>query len=207
MINIVKAQMYCAQPIELIENYDKATADHTQVWHCHHVWETMLGYSKEELIEMNEYYGIPAMNLVFLTPAEHKRIHNLGERNRNFGRYYSEEERRKMNESRKGKCCGEEHFLFGKHRSEETKNKISESLKETLNKPNIKMKMREAKLGKTNTPNSKRVIQYTIEGSFVKEWPSSAEIERQLGFKRKCISKVCLGERKQAYNFIWKYKR
>ena len=36
MINEKRAKSYCKDDISLIENYDKAIADNTQVWHCHH---------------------------------------------------------------------------------------------------------------------------------------------------------------------------
>lgn len=100
MINKVNAEMYCSEHIELIENYEKAMSDPTQVWHCHHVWETMLGYSKEELIEMNEYYGIPACNLIFLTPYEHMSLHNTGNKHNFYGKHHKEESRKKMSEAK-----------------------------------------------------------------------------------------------------------
>ena len=53
---------------------------------------------------------------------------------------------------------------------------------------------------------SKEVIQFNLDGTFVKEWPSTMEVQRELGFAQTNISKCCLGKRKQAYGFIWKYK-
>lgn len=103
MINKIQAQMFCSEPIELIENYEEAVNDKTQVWHCHHIWGTMLGYSKDELIEMNEYYGIPACNLIFLTHSEHSRIHSIGEKNNFFGKHHSEETKKKIRERFLGK--------------------------------------------------------------------------------------------------------
>lgn len=52
----------------------------------------------------------------------------------------------------------------------------------------------------------KEVIQYSLEGQFIKEWPSTREIERKLGCYNTEISKCCRGIFKQAYGFIWKYK-
>ena len=154
MINKVNAEMYCAEPINLIENYDKAVSDTTQVWHCHHVWETMLGYSREELKEMDEYYGIPACNLIFLTNSEHAKIHQTG-------RKYSVESKIKMSEVHKGSF---------------------------------------------NNKCSKQILQFTLNGDFVKEWPSMSEVERQTGFSKSKICLCCSGKRKKAYNYIWKYK-
>lgn len=53
--------------------------------------------------------------------------------------------------------------------------------------------------------NSKPVIQYDLDGNFIKEWSSLMEIERELGFNHANISKCCLGKQKTAYGFIWRY--
>lgn len=53
---------------------------------------------------------------------------------------------------------------------------------------------------------SKAVLQYDKEGNFVREWPSTHEVERQTGFAQSHISKCCRGELKSVYGFIWKYK-
>ena len=114
MINKNRAIKYCKNDISLIENYDKAIADTTQVWHCHHRRETI--YSAKELIEIGEYYNRPACELIFLTPNEHHRLHNLG-------KHHSEESRKKMSETKKG----ENNPLFGKHHSAETRKMMSEA--------------------------------------------------------------------------------
>lgn len=160
MINKRKAEMYCAEPIEKIENYEKAIADKERVWVCHHVWETMLDYTAEELIEINEYYGIPACNLIFLTRSEHTRIHSIGEKNNFFGKKHTEESKKKMSNSRKGKF---------------------------------------------NNNRSKPVLQYTLFGNLVKEWPSSQEAGRN-GYSQGAVSNCCLGKQKSHKGYIWKYK-
>ena len=67
---------------------------------------------------------------------------------------------------------------------------------------------RNERAGKTNTNGkcSKRVLQFTLDGEFVREWPSTREIERQLGYNNANISACCLGKRKSAYGFRWEYK-
>ena len=121
----------CRHP-ELIENYDKAIADTTQVWDCHHRLEThnsdgerrLVDLTAEELIALDMYYDRPASELIFLIRREHMTLHNQSlESNRKRaetmkGHGVSEETRRKMSEAKKGK-----------HRSEETKKKISEAHK------------------------------------------------------------------------------
>ena len=53
---------------------------------------------------------------------------------------------------------------------------------------------------------SKPVIQYSLDGIFVAEYPSTAEIKRQYGFNCGNISSCCNGKQKTAYGFKWKYK-
>ena len=52
----------------------------------------------------------------------------------------------------------------------------------------------------------KIVLQFTLEGKFIKEWPSAIDAEREGGFISECIYNVCKGKQKTHYNFIWRYK-
>ena len=61
---------------------------------------------------------------------------------------------------------------------------------------------RNERSGKTQ---SKPVGQYTLDGEFVKVWPSTMEVQRQAGFSQSSISQVACGKYKQAYGFTWKY--
>ena len=54
--------------------------------------------------------------------------------------------------------------------------------------------------------HSKPIEQYDLEGNFIKEWDSAAQVERDLGFNHQNISKCCLGQQKTAYNYKWKFK-
>ena len=114
---------FCKDDISLIENYDKAINDKTQTWDCHHRRETI--FSKSDLIEIGEYYNRPACELIFLTPLEHQRLHNLGKPAWNKGKHHSAETRKKISEANKGKPT----WIKGKHLSEDTRKKISEAKK------------------------------------------------------------------------------
>lgn len=59
---------------------------------------------------------------------------------------------------------------------------------------------------KNNPLKSKPVLQYDLQGNFVREFPSQTEVERQLGFNQSCVSRVCRGERKYYNGYIWKFK-
>ena len=53
---------------------------------------------------------------------------------------------------------------------------------------------------------SKPIYQYNKKGKFIKKYPSLAEIERQLGYKRTAISDVCRGNGYMAYGYYWRYE-
>ena len=126
MINERKARRYCKEDISKIKNYDLAIADTTQVWDCHHMTETWWNCSKQELIDNECYYNRKACELIFLTHAEHARLHmkNMSDETRrkiseaNRRRTHSDDTRRKISETMK--CV---------HRSEETRKKMSDAAK------------------------------------------------------------------------------
>lgn len=53
---------------------------------------------------------------------------------------------------------------------------------------------------------SKPVLQYTLEGEFVAEYPSTIEAARQTNICQQNISRCCTGKHKTAGGFIWKFK-
>ena len=128
MINERTARRICKEDISKIKNYDKAIADTTQVWHCHHMTETWWNCSKQELIDNECYYHRKACELIFLTPSEHHKLHNKG-------KHLSDYTRRKLSEVNKGKKLSEEHrrklseVKKGKPHSEEWRRKIGEAHK------------------------------------------------------------------------------
>lgn len=57
----------------------------------------------------------------------------------------------------------------------------------------------------TNGITSKPVLQFTMDGEFVKEWPSVHECGRN-GFDGSTVSDCCRGKCKTYKGYIWKYK-
>ena len=129
MINEKQAKLFCKEDISKIKNYDKAIADKTQTWHCHHMTETWWHCTRKELIENECYYHRKACELIFLTPEEHIRLHmqNISDETRKKmseakkGHTVNEDTRKKMSEAKKGKKR--------KPFTEEHRKKMSESLK------------------------------------------------------------------------------
>jgi group I intron endonuclease len=61
-----------------------------------------------------------------------------------------------------------------------------------------------------NTPwgnHKKPVLQYDLEGNFIKEWPSAKNASKELSYKIQNITACCRGERETAYKHKWKYKK
>ena len=54
---------------------------------------------------------------------------------------------------------------------------------------------------------SKPVLQFTLDGILIKEYPSINQVERELGFDQGNIVKCCNGKYKQMYGYIWKYAK
>ena len=53
---------------------------------------------------------------------------------------------------------------------------------------------------------SKPVLQYTLDGEFVREWESATQAEREGGYQHGHIISVCKGKRPHHKGYIWKYK-
>ena len=85
-----------------------------------------------------------------------------------YGKHLTEEAKRKIGESRKGRYCGENNPMYGKHYSEEVKKRMGESHKGQVpynkGKPMSeaqKKKLSEAKKGKysgKDSPRARKVI-------------------------------------------------
>ena len=136
-----------------------------------------------------------------------------GRKSWNKGIPMSEEQKRKLSESLKGRPSG----MLGKHHSEESKKKMSDARKgktgPNKGKPmseETKKKLSDARKGKkcpeiTIKKLSKKVLQFTLDGEFVREWESTHECERN-GFNRGAVYLCCNGKKPHYKGFKWCYK-
>ena len=94
------------------------------------------------------------------------------------------------------------------HKDENKENNHVENLEWCDRKYNINYGTRNKRSAKTNTNGkcSKPVLQLSLTDEFIKEWESSSEIYRQLGYCNSYICKCCKGKYESAYGFKWKYK-
>ena len=89
------------------------------------------------------------------------------------------------------------------HIDEDKANNTVENLEWMTAKENANFGTRNQRAG---LKHSKQILQYSLAGEFLREWPSAHEVERQLGFFQSGISNCCLGKYRQAYGFLWRYK-
>lgn len=104
-------------------------------------------------------------------------------------------------EKRVKKMSGKKHFFYGKKHSDEFKRKVSNALKKYYkNNPN-------PMLGKKGalSPSSKKVVQLSKEGDFIKEWDSIIDVERSIKIECRNISAVCRGKRKTCGGYKWMF--
>ena len=92
-----KYSQFCNEPIENIENYELATSDTKHTWDLHHKLEIELNKTKQQLIDDGLYYGRPAKELIFLTRAEHVRLHRPQHKSHSFK--HTDEAQRRIGEA------------------------------------------------------------------------------------------------------------
>ena len=122
MINEKNAKTYCSEDISNIENYELAINDTTQTWEIHHRGEVLPcgRFSPNDLKKFGLYFNRPASELIFLTKAEHTRLHWKGVPN---------------------------HYLKGVPKSEAHKKALSEAHKKALSKVHSKKILQFTKSG------------------------------------------------------------
>jgi len=142
MINEQAAYAFCRESIENIENYEKAV-NSKEKYVCHHKnGAPFTGFTKNDLIKMKMYYHRPASELIFVSEAEHMKLHRTGIKMR-------DETKKKISDSKRGIAP----WNKGKTLSEETKQKLSESLRGRKHTQETKNKMsiaRQAYLARKN---------------------------------------------------------
>jgi hypothetical protein len=124
-----------------------------------------------------------------------------------YGRKHNETSKLKMSES-----------ALGKKISDETKKKMSDSAKGKLKSLETKKKMSDSAKGNNNNykryltrtglphAKSKPVLQYSLDGKFMKEWVNALKASKELNLCYKSINGCLRNQQKTSGGFIWKYK-
>ena len=89
------------------------------------------------------------------------------------------------------------------HRDERPVNNALSNLSLVTHKENLNWGTRNEKSAKSL---SKTVLQFDLNDNFIKEFPSTIQVERETGFSHGYICDCCNGKYKQAYGYIWRYK-
>lgn len=87
-----------------------------------------------------------------------------------------------------------------KNRSQEVELYRKRRLKEhlsSLTEEDIRMRANKCK---------KPIIQYSVEGEFIREWDSATDAASFYNTNKVNITKCCLGKNKTSIGYIWKYK-
>lgn len=118
-----------------------------------------------------------------------KRPPEIGEmiRRRSLGAKASAETRAKMSKAH-----------TGIYHTEETKRRLSEIMRARGGFPRVAVEAAAEK-------HKKPVIQYTLDGSFVRAWPSAMDAEREGGFIHNAIARCARGKAKYHKGCVWKY--
>lgn len=53
--------------------------------------------------------------------------------------------------------------------------------------------------------HKKPIIQYDLQGNFIRQWASAKDVKRELGIDNGHIGKCCMGIHKSFKGYIWKY--
>jgi hypothetical protein len=88
--------------------------------------------------------------------------------------------------------------------------KISQSLKGKPFTEEHKQKIKQTRgflKNRKNTWKITPVIQYDLQGNFIKEWESQTEATKSLNKTGDGIGACCRGRQKNAYGYIWKFKK
>lgn len=84
------------------------------------------------------------------------------------------------------------HPKYGKPVSKETRDKISKSMT--------------GKMVGESHPTAKPVLQFSLDGKFLHEYPSATEGAKAINGGNKNITSCCRGLRNSAYGYVWIYK-
>ncbi len=84
--------------------------------------------------------------------------------------------------------------------------------KENSNNPITLSNMSNARKGKPGLKGdknkySKKVLQFDLEGNFIKEWDCLHQIEETIGLSHIQVSRCCRGKYKTSGGYIWKFKK
>lgn len=124
----------------------------------------------------------------------------------------SEETKEKIRQKAKLRVMSEEHLNKFKYARKGTKLSKEEIAKRTESRKGYKhsletkLKISESHKGKDYVSFRKPILQYDLNGNFVKEFEAINKAGKELNGNEQCISRCLKGKRPTAYGYKWKYK-
>ena len=61
-------------------------------------------------------------------------------------------------------------------------------------------------MGKIGGPRAKAVLQYDLDGNFIKEYVSANNADDELGLGHGNVYSACIGKKKSVGGFMWRFK-
>lgn len=122
------------------------------------------------------------------------------------GHKQSQEVKEKISKANKGKLSGKNNPNYGKHHSAETRKKIASAHKGKLHTEEVKKKFSEMRQGEKH-PRALAVLQYDLDGNFIKKWDYIRQASNELNIDHSNISGCCNGKYKTAYGYVWRYAK
>ena len=135
-----------------------------------------------------------------------------GEKHPMYGKTHTEESRKKISES----LCGRASPMKGQHTSDEVKEKLRKAnLGKKQNRTvewnenissGLRGKCKSAEsVAKIADSRKKPIVQISLSGEVIQEWPSAKDASQQTGIDATHISLVCRNIRETAGGFSWKF--
>ena len=83
---------------------------------------------------------------------------------------------------------------------------VRETTKGFKHSEESKEKMRKCRMGKIGGPRAKAVLQYDLDGNFIKEYVSANNADDELGLGHGNVYSACIGKKKSVGGFMWRFK-
>ena len=179
----------------------------------------MANIIEEELIKKynttnhNNGYNMKSGGLNHIPSEETRKLlseTHRGERHWNYGKHWGDDFKKKLSEIHTGREITPEWrknmSIAMKNRgsfSEEHKKKISLSKMGERNP--MYGKDISPKLRKIFSEKAKKVLQYDLDGNFIKKWNTASDILKEYDVDLSNIFRCCIGERSSCGGYIWEY--
>lgn len=174
---------------------------------------------EEELIRkydstnQNKGYNMKSGGLNHIPSEETRKLmseNRKGEKHWNYGRHWDDGFKQRLSEIHKGREVPvewrEKMSQGQKNRapfSEEHRRKMG--LSKIGEKNPMYGKDISPKLRKLLTEQAKKVLQYDLEGNFIKKWNSTSDVSKAYNIDTSNVVRCCIGETKSCCGFMWEY--